>query len=69
MLYDKVVALCKDRGLSIGKLEKELGFSNGSLNKWNESEPGVWKVKKLADYFGVSVEYFLEAEEGEEERV
>ena len=65
MIYDRIVSLCKNRNISIGRLEKELGFSNASINKWKESDPGVWKVKKLADYFGVSIEYFLETEENE----
>jgi len=28
----------------------------------NESEPGIWKVQKVADYLGVPIEVLLEAD-------
>lgn len=35
------------------------------MKNWKEgrNSPGVESLKKLADYFGVSIEYFLEEEE------
>lgn len=41
------------------RLEKDLGFSNRSVSKWNESEPGIRKVQKVADYLGVTIEELL----------
>ncbi|MFQ8839870.1 MAG: helix-turn-helix domain-containing protein [Clostridium fessum] len=46
--------------MSVWKLEKDLGFSNRSVSKWNESEPGIRKVQKVADYLGVAIEDLLE---------
>ena len=60
MLFDNVKRICEERGISIWKLEKELDFPNCSIRKWNESEPGVQKVKKVADYLGVPIERLLE---------
>ena len=37
-----------------------LGFSNRSISKWNESDPGIRKVQKVADYLGVPIEKLLE---------
>ncbi|MEE1085782.1 MAG: helix-turn-helix transcriptional regulator [Schaedlerella sp.] len=34
-------------------------MSNGAIGKWRNSNPTVDKLKKVADYFGVSIEYFL----------
>ena len=59
MLYDNVKRICDEKGISVGKMEKELGLSNGSVYKWNESEPGIHKVRKVADYLGVSIEELL----------
>lgn len=59
MLYDNVKKICEEKGLSIGKLEKDLQLSNGSICKWNENEPGIRKVQKVADYLGVSIEELL----------
>ena len=59
MLFDNVVAMCEKQKITIGKLEKELGFGNGSIRKWNESEPGIRKVQKVAEYLGVPIEKLL----------
>lgn len=55
--YERIEELRKKRKISQGNLEKELGFSNGSYSKWKNSIPTHERLQKLADYFGVSVEY------------
>lgn len=64
-VYERIESLRKRCGISQGKLEKELGFSNGSISKWKNSMPNPERLKKLADYFNVSVEYLLSGEEKE----
>lgn len=60
MLYDNVKRLCKKKGISISKVENELGFPRSSICKWNENEPGIRKVQKVADYLQVPIEKLLE---------
>ena len=60
MILKKILKLAEKNNISISCLEKTLGFGNGTIKKWGESSPSVDKLKKLADYFGVSIEYFLE---------
>lgn len=64
-VYERIESLRKEFGISQGKLEKELGFSNGSISKWKNSMPNPERLKKLADYFNVSVEYLMTGEEKE----
>ena len=59
MIYDNIRTICKKKNISIKQVERELGFSNSSICKWNECEPSVWKVQKVADYLGVTMEYLL----------
>lgn len=63
--YERVETLRKQRNISQGNLEKKLGFSNGSISKWKSSSPTPERLKKLADYFNVSVEYLLTGKEKE----
>ena len=63
MLYDNVKKICEEKGISVGKIEKDLQLSNGSICKWNENEPEIRKVQKVADYLGVSIEELLAEEE------
>ncbi len=62
-MYDNVKKICEEKGISVGKIEKDLQLSNGSICKWNENEPGIRKVQKVADYLGVSIEELLAEEE------
>lgn len=67
-MYERIENLRKSRKISQGKLETELGFSNGSISKWRNSDPTPERLKKLADYFEVSIEYLLTGEEKENEQ-
>ena len=58
-VYERIESLRKSSGLSQGKLEKELGFSNGSVSKWKNSTPTSERLQKLADYFNVSIDYLV----------
>lgn len=68
MIYEKIKALCQERGISIYKLEKDLKFSASSIVKWKASTPTVDKLKAVADYFGVGIEYFLEEKEASKQK-
>ncbi len=60
MLYDKIKESCKEKQISVSAVEKELGFGNGTITKWNKAIPSVYNLKKIADFFGKPIEYFLE---------
>lgn len=61
-VYERIESLRKERKISQGKLEKELGFSNGSVSKWKNSTPTPERLKKIADYFGVTVDFLMTGE-------
>lgn len=48
--------MCQKRGISISRLEKELGFGNATIRGWVSSSPTVERLKAVADYFGVTVD-------------
>lgn len=59
MVLKTITRLCEKKGVSIAKLEKETGISNGAIGKWRKCSPTVEKLEKVADFFGVSVDYLL----------
>ena len=65
MILLKIKELCTERSTTIAEIERTLKFSNGSVSKWGKSSPSVEKLKKVADYFGVSVDFFLTDDSGE----
>lgn len=59
MILKNISSLCKEKGISIAKLEKEVGLGNGTIGKWAESSPKVDSLKSVADYFGVTVDSLI----------
>lgn len=60
MILKKIDELAKQHDMSIADLEKKLSFGNGTIRSWDKCSPSIEKLKKVADYFGVTVDYFLE---------
>lgn len=44
---------------SIAGLERHLGISNGTINKWDRAVPNGSNLQKVSDYFNVSTDYLL----------
>lgn len=59
MIYANISRLCKKRGISIAKLERETGLGNATIRNWNTSSPTVDRLKVVADYFEVTVDALL----------
>lgn len=55
-LIEGIKILCKKHNTSISRLEKELGFSNGAIYKWDVSHPNVDKVQKVAAYLDTTID-------------
>lgn len=62
-MKERIQALCKEKGISVNKLEKDLGFGTGYVSKLGKSTPNTAKIKLIADYFNVSVDYLMTGEE------
>lgn len=59
-LYEKITFLASKNGISIRRLEEELGFANATIRRWDKSKPSVDKIKSVADFFHVSVDFLLD---------
>ena len=61
-MYQKFEQLVKERGVTAYRVAKATGLAPTVFYDWKsgKSKPKVDKLKKIADYFGVTIEYFLE---------
>lgn len=66
-LNERIVNLCEKKGISQSKLEKDLDIAKGSVTKWKTQEPRHSTIEKVANYFGVSVEYIMTGEDSNPE--
>lgn len=63
LIYFKIRKKCEERGISIYRLEKDLGFSPSTVIKWKKSIPAADKLKAVADYLNIPIEELLDSEE------
>lgn len=56
-MVEKIKALCKEKGTSMYKLEKELNLGNGTIGKWgkNGRVPNYANLSAVASALGVTV--------------
>lgn len=66
-LYENVKKAAMEKGYSINRLEKELGFARSYISKFKTITPGADKIQKIADFLGVSAEYLTTGKEREGE--
>lgn len=61
-MYKKFVELLEKTNKTAYKVSKDTKIAQSVLSDWKRgrSKPKVEKLKILADYFGVGIEYFLE---------
>ena len=56
-MLDKIKALCKEKKTSVAKLEKQLGFGNGVIGRWDKSVPSYERLAAVANALNVPVSY------------
>lgn len=58
MFYDNFMALCKQKGVTPSAVMRAIGLNKSSASYWKKgSTPSSDTLRKLADYFGVSMDY------------
>lgn len=62
---DIVKKMCKENNTTIAQMERDIGISKGASYKWNNSKPSLNIINKIANYFGVSVDFLMNGEEKE----
>lgn len=66
-MYEIFVELLHKYGVTPYKISKETGISQTTLSNWKSgrSLPKVESMQKIADFFGVSLEYLLTGKEAD----
>lgn len=55
-MVEEIRNISKEKHIPISRIEKDLGFGNGTIRNWDKNKPAHDKVKKVADYLGVSID-------------
>lgn len=61
-MYKKYIQLRNEKGVTDYKVSVDTGITKSTFSDWKNgrSKPKLDKLKILADYFGVSIDYFLD---------
>lgn len=64
MFYDLFCSLCKEHGLTPSGAATKIGFNRATITMWKNTgkAPKGDLLIKIADYFGVSIDYLLGTE-------
>lgn len=61
VFYDIFVELCARKGVSPSRAVLDMGFSKSIITGWKKgATPSDANLIRIADYFGVTVDYFKE---------
>ncbi len=62
-IVDIIKQLSNAKGMSVTTLEQTIGLGNGTIGKWRKQSPSCDKLKLVADYLSVSIDYLITGEE------
>lgn len=66
-LKERIQELCRKASVSMNKVETDLNFGKGYISKLGKSTPNATKIKQIAEYFGVTVDYLMTGEDDSKE--
>lgn len=56
--FEQYKKICEERGVSLNGAAKEIGLPSSSVTHWKDGAiPRIKTIQKIADYFGVTVDY------------
>ena len=62
-MLNRISELISAKNLSFSSVERQLGFGNGSIKRWDKSMPSIDKVALLANFLNVSIDYLFTGKE------
>lgn len=62
-LVERIKERCKEKATSMNALEKELGFGNGNIRRWEIQKPSYDKVLAVANMLDVSLDWLVTGKE------
>lgn len=61
-VFERIKALCAEKGITVQTLEIMSGLSNGTITHWRNSNPRVSAVYAIANVLNSTVEYIYTGE-------
>ena len=62
-ILDRIKYIVAQNGISISNIEKDLGFGNKTIYRWDKADPSISKVIAVAKYLNVDFEWLATGKE------
>ncbi len=64
-MYEIFEKLLKDKGITVYRVAKDTGLNAAMFTSWKKGDytPKQDKLQKIADYFGVTIDYLMTGED------
>ena len=60
MVYDRIVEICRERNISITKVEDMAELGHGTIGKWKKVDPQISNIRKVANALKVPISVILD---------
>ena len=69
-MYEIFEQLLKEHGVTAYRVSKETGVTTATLTSWKQGKytPKPEKLQKIADYFGITVDYLMTGKDNPKEK-
>lgn len=58
-MVERLQRIAKERGTNFKQIEQKCGIGNGTMRRWDVQTPRLDKIKAVADYLNVSIDYLV----------
>lgn len=58
-MLENIKRICRIKGISLADIERCCGLGKKSIYAWDINSPSIERVKRVADYLGVTVDDLL----------
>lgn len=62
-MLDKIKFFAKKKGTTLAQIERDLGFSQGYIRRWDTQKPAYDRILKVANHLEIPIEYLTETTE------
>lgn len=59
IIVDRILALIKQKGMTVSGVEKELEFGKGAIKRFASSSPSIDKIAIISNFLNVSIDYLV----------
>ena len=58
-IVERLQRIAKEQGTNFKKIEQNCGIGNGTMRRWDVQSPRLDKIKAVADYLNISIDYLV----------